>query len=107
MPQSYDMPQSYTMLKDKDNIIWRNIHHFIKIGSNFLKIVNQNDMDNDIETKPKTRHSTSAIKPGEVDETRNNATELRETSSYTTPSGRSILIIQTVKILIEKGGCYV
>ena len=107
MPQSYDMPRSYTMLKDKDNIIWRNRRHLIKIGSNFVKTVNHNDMDNDIETEPKTRQSRPASEPGEVDETRDNATELRETSSYTTPPGRSISIIKTVKILIAKGGCYV
>ena len=35
-------------------------------------------------TKPKTRHSTSAAEPGEVDEPRENATELRKTSSFTT-----------------------
>ena len=46
-------------------------------------------MDNDIETEPKTRQSRPASEPGEVDETRDNATELRETSSYTTPPGRN------------------
>ena len=35
-------------------------------------------------TKPKTRHSTSAAEPEEVDEPRENATELRKTSSFTT-----------------------
>ena len=92
-----DMPRSYTMLKDKDNIIWRNRRHLIKIGSNFVKIVNHNDIDNDIETEPKTRHSTSASELGEVDETRDNATEPRETSSYTTPPGRIISIIKQWK----------
>ena len=51
----------------------------------FLKIENEN-MHNDIETEPKTRHSTSVSKPGVVDELRENATEFRETSSYTTRS---------------------
>ena len=92
-----DMPRSYTMLKDKGNIIWRNRRHLIKIGSNFVKIVNHNDIDNDIETEPKTRHSTSASELGEVDETRDNATEPRETSSYTTPPGRIISIIKQWK----------
>ena len=51
-----------------------------------------NDMDNDIETKPKTRHSTSATKPGEVDKPWKNATELQETqSSHTTQSGRRVI----------------
>ena len=36
------------------------------------------------ETKPKTRQSTSAAEPGEVDEPRENAIELRKTSSLTT-----------------------
>ena len=90
------MPRSYTMLKDKGSIIWRNRRHLIKIGSNFVKIVNYNDIDNDIETEPKTRHSALASEP-----------EPRETSSYTTPPGRSISITKTVKILIAKGGCYV
>ena len=38
------------------------------MDSNFVKTENDNDMDNNIETEPKTRHSTSATKPGEVDE---------------------------------------
>ena len=64
-------------------------------------------MDNDIETEPETRQSRPAREPREVDDTRDNATELRETSSYTTPPERSISIIKTVKILIAKGGFYV
>ena len=95
------------MLNDKDNIIRRNRHHLIKIDSNFVKIENDNDIDNDIQTEPKTRHSTSASEPGEVDQPQNNATERRETSSYATRSGTSISIMKTVKILIAKGGCYV
>ena len=35
-------------------------------------------------TKPKIRHSTSVAEPGEVDEPRENATELRKTSNFTT-----------------------
>ena len=35
-------------------------------------------------TKPKTRRSTSAAELGEVDEPRENATELQKTSSFTT-----------------------
>ena len=61
------------------------------MDSNFVKTENDNDMDNDIENEPKTRHSTSATKPGEVDEPRENATELRETSSYTTQLGRRVI----------------
>ena len=70
-------------------------------------------MDNDIEIEPKTRHSTSAIEPGEVGEPRENVTKLRETSSYTNQSGRRVIKPSrygeqvTVKILIAKGGCYV
>ena len=35
-------------------------------------------------TKPQTRRSTSAAELGEVDEPRENATELQKTSSFTT-----------------------
>ena len=35
------------------------------MDSNF-KIENGSDMENNIETEPKTRHSTSASEPGEV-----------------------------------------
>ena len=38
------------------------------MDSNFVKTENDNAMDNNIETEPETRHSTSATKPGEVDE---------------------------------------
>ena len=86
-----DIPQFYTLLNNKDNVIQRNIRHLIKMDSNFVKTENDNDMDNDVETEPKTRHSTSATKPGEVDEPRENATELRETSSYTTQLGRRVI----------------
>ena len=41
----------------------------------FFKIENEN-IDNDIETEPITRHSTSVSEPGEVDEPQENATEL-------------------------------
>ena len=47
-------------------------------------------MDNDIETESKTIHITSATEPGEVDENRENANELRETSSYTARSRRRV-----------------
>ena len=57
------------------------------MNSHFFKT----DMDNDIETEPKARHSTSATEPKEVDEPRENATELRETSSYATRSGRRVI----------------
>ena len=56
----------------------------------FLKIENEN-MGNDMETKPKTRHDASVSEPGEVIEPRENATELREASSHTTRSGRRII----------------
>ena len=86
-----DMPRSYTLLKDKNNVIRRNRRHLIKMDPKFLNIENEN-MDNDIETEPKTRHSMSVSKPGEVDEPREeNATKLRETSSYITRSGRRVI----------------
>ena len=37
------------------------------------------------------RHSTSATKPREVSEPRENATELQEISSYTTQSGGTVI----------------
>ena len=52
------MPQFCTLLNDKDNIIQRNRRLLIKTNSNFVKVKNDNDMDNDIETEPKARHST-------------------------------------------------
>ena len=56
----------------------------------FLKIENEN-MDNDKETEPETRHDASVSEPGEVVEPRENATKLREPSSYTTGSGRRVI----------------
>ena len=61
------------------------------MDSNFVKTENDNDMNNDIETKPKTRHSTSATEPGEVDKPQENATELRKILSYTTRSERRVI----------------
>ena len=58
------------------------------MDSNFVKTENDNDTNNNIETEPKTIHSTSATEPRVVDEPWENATELRETSSNTTRSGR-------------------
>ena len=46
------------------------------MDSSFVKIENYSDIDNDIETKPKTTHSTLAPEPGEVDEPPENATKL-------------------------------
>ena len=46
------MPRSYTLLNDKDNAIQRKRRHLIKMYSNFVKIENEDDMDNDTETKP-------------------------------------------------------
>ena len=63
----------------------------MKMDSNFVKIENGNDMNIEIETETKTRHSTSATEPEEVDKSRENATELRETSSYTTRPGRRLI----------------
>ena len=63
-----DIPQFYTLLNNKDNVIRRNRRHLIKMDSNFVKTENDNDIDNNIEIEPETRHSTSATKPGEVDE---------------------------------------
>ena len=54
------------------------------MDSNFVKVENDNDIYNNIETEPKTRHSTSATEPGEVEELQENVTELQETFSYTT-----------------------
>ena len=56
-----DMPRSCTLLNDKDNVIRRNRRHLIKMKSNFVKTENDNDMDNYIETEPKTKQNTSAI----------------------------------------------
>ena len=78
-----DMPRSYTLLNDKNDVIRRNRHHLIKMDPKFRKIENEN-MDNDMKTEQKTTHETSISEPGEVDEPRENATELRETLSYTT-----------------------
>ena len=55
------MPRSYTLLNDNDNLIRRNRRHLIKMDSNFVKIENDNYIDNNIETEPKTRPSTSGI----------------------------------------------
>ena len=52
---------------------------------------NDNDMDNDIDTKPKTRHNTSVNEPGEVEEPWENETELRATLTFTTWSGRKVI----------------
>ena len=41
----------------------------------FVKTENGNDIDNEIETEPKTRHSTLATEPEEVDEPQENTTE--------------------------------
>ena len=79
-----DMPRSYTLLNDTDNVIRRNRHHLIKMDSNSVKIENDNDLDNDVETEPKTRHCTSASEPEEKHERQENANELRETLSYST-----------------------
>ena len=86
--QNNDLPQSYTLLNDKDNVIPRNRSHLIKMDSNFVKIENDDDIDNDIRTEPKTRHSTSATTPEELDEPRVYAAELGQTLSHTTRSGR-------------------
>ena len=64
------MPWSYTLLIDKDNDIQRNRRH---LESNFLKTENDNDMDNDTEIEPITKHSTWATEPWEVDTARENA----------------------------------
>ena len=69
-----DMSQSYTLLNDKGNVIRGNRRHLKKMDSNFVKIGNDNDMDNDTESKPKTRHTTSATEPGELDAPQENAT---------------------------------
>ena len=45
---------------------------------NFIKTENDNDMDNEKETEPKTKHRMSATEPGEVSKPQENATELRE-----------------------------
>ena len=58
---------------------------------NFIKTENDNDMDNEKETEPKTKHRMSATEPGEVSKPQENATELRERWSYTTWSGRRVI----------------
>ena len=42
-------------------------------------------------SEPKTRHSTSETQPEEVGKPQDNATELPETSSYTTESERKVI----------------
>ena len=59
------------------------------MASNFVKVQNDNDVDNDM--KSKTRHSTLATEPEEVDKPLGNATELQETSSYTGWTGRRVI----------------
>lgn len=78
----------YKLLKDKGNIIQRNRHHLIKSNWNFVKIENDSNTENYIEIEPKTRHSTLVRELGEVDEPQENVIEHRETSSYTTQSGK-------------------
>ena len=84
------MPQSYTLLNNKDNLIQRNKCHLIKMNSNFVKNGNDNDVNNDVEIKPTTWHSTLASEPGKKDEPWENVTELQETSCYITRSGRRV-----------------
>ena len=50
------------MLNDDYNVIQRNRRHRKRINSNFVKTEN----DNNIETKPKTKHGKSAYVPEEV-----------------------------------------
>ena len=59
--------------------------------SNFIHTQNDTDIDYDIETEWKARYSTSVSELGEVDELREDATEHRDTSSYTTWSGRRLI----------------
>ena len=80
------MSRSHTLLIDKDNLIRRNRRHLIKMDSKFVKTENDNDMDNDTEIEPETRHSISATKPGKP-------------SRY----GE----YQTVKMLLVEGGSHV
>ena len=80
------MSRSHTLLIDKDNLTRRNRRHLIKMDSKFVKTENDNDMDNDTEIEPKTRHSISATKPGKP-------------SRY----GE----YQTVKMLLVEGGSHV
>ena len=88
----------------------RNRRHLLKMDSNFVETENGTDMENDIEAEPKTRHSMSETEP-EEEEIWENATELREASSYTTWSRRRVIKPSrygeqgTVKILIVKGEC--
>ena len=76
-------------------------------------IQHSNDMDNVIETESKTRYSTTASKPGEMEEPPENTTELQETLHNTTRSGRRVIKPfgygeqRIMKILIAKQGCYV
>ena len=47
------------IVKNKGNVIRINRCHLIKMASDFVKIENDNDKDNYIETKPKTRQHVS------------------------------------------------
>lgn len=46
----------YTLLNDEDTVTGKNRSHLTKMKSNFIKIENGNDIDNDKETEPKTKH---------------------------------------------------
>ena len=67
---------SQALLNDKGSVIQRNRCHLIKMGSKFFKIENDNEMYHEIGTKPKRRHTISTTELGEVDEPRENTTEL-------------------------------
>ena len=83
------------------------------MDSIFDKIGHGNHMDNDIETEPKTRHSTPGNWSAEVNNSQQNATKLCERLTYTLWLGRRVIKPywygeeRTVKILIVKGICCV
>lgn len=91
------MSQSYRLLNNKDNVIRRKRRHLMKMDSNVVKIEKSNDMNNEIETKPKSRCSMWGTKSRRVDEHRWNMNELREKSSYNTHSRRGVIFRKFTK----------
>ena len=105
-----NMPGCYTLLKNKGNVIRINRCHLIKMALDFVKIENDNDIDNYIETKPKTRHHVSNCTWRSGWTLRECGWTSRNIELYS--SGRRAIKPspygkwQTVKLLIVKEGCY-
>ena len=61
------------------------------MNPNFVKTENGNDIDNEIETEPKTRHSTLATQPEEVDEPQKIRLNFEKHQVTPTRSGRRVI----------------